>query len=101
MMDIAVRQKDRLYQLLASGLGIMYIFQIFLTVGGGVKFIPLTGVTLPLVSYGGSSVMTTMILFFMIQAVSMRDNKKEGVKHVVEKESEASKAKGEQKKSSQ
>ena len=101
MMDIAVRQKDRFYQLLASGLGIMYIFQIFLTVGGGVKFIPLTGVTLPLVSYGGSSVMTTMILFFMIQAVSMRDNKKEGVKHVVEKESEASKAKGEQKKSSQ
>lgn len=63
MMRISVQIHDRFYQLIVYGIGIMYIFQIFLTVGGGTKFIPLTGVTLPFISYGGSSVMTTMIMF--------------------------------------
>ena len=93
MMDNAIRQKDRFHQLLVSGLGIMYIFQMFLTVGGGIKFIPLTGVTLPFVSYGGSSVMTTMIMFFIVQALSMKGSKKEGEKHIVEKNTKASKEK--------
>ncbi len=84
MMDIAVRQKDTFYQLIAYGLGMMYIFQIFLTIGGGIKFIPLTGVTLPFVSYGGSSCLTTMILFFLIQSLSIR-MKKEGEKRLVRK----------------
>lgn len=84
MMDIAVRLKDRFYQLVAFGLGIMYIFQIFLTIGGGIKFIPLTGVTLPFVSYGGSSVMTTMILFFIIQGLYIR-MREEGEKRLARK----------------
>ena len=67
MMNISLKLKDRFYQLASYGLGVMYIFQIFLTIGGGIKFIPLTGVTLPLVSYGGSSVLTTLILFYLIQ----------------------------------
>ncbi|MDE7113041.1 MAG: FtsW/RodA/SpoVE family cell cycle protein, partial [Acetatifactor sp.] len=54
------------------GIGAMYIFQIFLTVGGGIKFIPLTGVTLPFISYGGSSVMSTMMMFFVIQGIYIR-----------------------------
>ena len=62
---------DIYYRLVASGLAVMYIFQIFLTVGGGMKFIPLTGVTLPLVSYGGSSVLTTLILFSIMQGLYM------------------------------
>lgn len=72
MMTIAVRVHDRFYQMIVYGIGIMYIFQIFLTVGGGIKFIPLTGVTLPFISYGGSSVMTTMIMFFIIQGIYIR-----------------------------
>lgn len=84
MMDIAVRQKDTFYQLIAYGLGIIYIFQIFLTIGGGIKFIPLTGVTLPFVSYGGSSCLTTMILFFVIQSLAVK-LKKEGEKRLVRK----------------
>lgn len=51
----------------AYGLGIVYIVQIFLTIGGNSKFIPLTGVTLPLISYGGSSVLATMIMLSVIQ----------------------------------
>lgn len=72
MMKIAVRIHDRFYQMIVYGIGIMYIFQIFLTVGGGVNLIPLTGVTLPFISYGGSSCMTTMIMFFIIQGIYIR-----------------------------
>lgn len=68
-MNIAVRLQDKFYQLVAFGLGVTYIFQIFLTIGGGTKFIPLTGVTLPFISYGGSSVLTTLILFSIIEGL--------------------------------
>lgn len=70
-MNISVKLKDRFYQLIAFGLGVTYIFQVFLTVGGGTKFIPMTGVTLPLISYGGSSVLTTLIMFFIIEGLYM------------------------------
>lgn len=68
-MNISMRLKDRFYQLTAFGIGILYIFQVFLTIGGDTKFIPLTGVTLPLVSYGGSSVMATLIMFSIIEGL--------------------------------
>lgn len=71
MMNISARLTDKFYQLTAFGLGITYIFQIFLTIGGGTKFIPLTGVTLPLVSYGGSSVLTTLVLFSVTEGLYM------------------------------
>ena len=80
MLRIAVRIRDRFYQLIVYGISIMYIFQIFLTIGGGIKLIPLTGVTLPFISYGGSSVMTTMIMFFLIQGIYIR-LQQEGAKH--------------------
>lgn len=72
MMNIALKIHDRFYQLIVYGIGILYIFQIFLTIGGGIKFIPLTGVTLPFISYGGSSVMTTMFMFFIVQGIYVR-----------------------------
>lgn len=84
IMDISVRLKDKFYQLIAFGIGIMYIFQIFLTIGGGIKFIPLTGVTLPFVSYGGSSVLTSMVMFFIIQGIYIR-LQQEGEKRLVRK----------------
>ena len=68
-MMIAVRMQAMFYKLIAFGLGCEYIVQVLLTVGGAVKFIPLTGVTLPLVSYGGSSVAGTFILFSVIQGL--------------------------------
>lgn len=80
MMKIAGRICDRFYQIIVYGIGIMYIFQIFLTIGGGIKFIPLTGVTLPFISYGGSSIMTTMIMFFIIQGIYIRLQQVEGNK---------------------
>lgn len=70
-MNIAVKLNDKFYQLAAFGLGVTYIFQVFLTIGGGTKFIPLTGVTLPLISYGGSSVLATLIMFSVIEGLYM------------------------------
>lgn len=84
IMDMALKIRDRFYQLIVYGIGIMYIFQIFLTIGGGIKFIPLTGVTLPFISYGGSSVMITMMMFFVIQGIYIR-LQREGEKRVVRK----------------
>lgn len=68
-MNIAMQIHGTFYKLVALGLGITYGFQIFLTIGGVIKFIPSTGVTLPLVSYGGSSVLCTIIIFAIIQGL--------------------------------
>lgn len=68
-VNIALKMTRRFYKLTALGLAIEYIFQVFLTIGGVTKFIPSTGVTLPLVSYGGSSVISTVILFCIIQGM--------------------------------
>ena len=68
-LNIAMQLQKRFYKLVALGLGTCYIFQTFLTIGGVTKFIPSTGVTLPLVSYGGSSVLSTLIMFAIIQGL--------------------------------
>ncbi|MBE7721325.1 FtsW/RodA/SpoVE family cell cycle protein [Lacrimispora indolis] len=68
-MMIASQMQAVFYKLIAFGLGTIYIIQVFLTVGGVTKFIPSTGVTLPLVSYGGSSILSTFIIFGIIQGL--------------------------------
>ena len=68
-MMIAARMQAVFYKLIAFGLGVEYIVQVFLTVGGVTKFIPSTGVTLPFVSYGGSSILGTFLLFGIIQGL--------------------------------
>ena len=68
-INISLKFDDNFYKLTSIGLGIVYVIQVFLTIGGGTKFIPLTGVTLPFVSHGGSSVMATLIAFFVIEGM--------------------------------
>lgn len=68
-LNIAMQMRDQFYKLIALGLGTVYGFQVFLTIGGVTKFIPSTGVTLPLVSYGGSSLLSTFIIFAIIQGL--------------------------------
>jgi len=69
IVNISMRMSNKFYKLIAIGLGAEYAFQVFLTVGGSTKFIPLTGITLPLVSYGGSSVICTIIVFAIIEGL--------------------------------
>ncbi|MCM1143597.1 MAG: FtsW/RodA/SpoVE family cell cycle protein [Blautia sp.] len=90
VMKLAMQLKDRFYQLCAFGFGVTYIFQVFLTIGGGTKFIPMTGVTLPFISYGGSSVLTTLTMFFIIEGICMI-GQDEGAKRVRRKKKKASK----------
>ncbi len=69
MMMIATYMEFQFYKLVAVGLALEYIVQVFLTIGGAVKFIPSTGVTLPFISYGGSSLVASFIVFSVIQAL--------------------------------
>lgn len=69
IVNISMSIRNRFYKLVALGLGCEYAFQVFLTVGGVTKFIPMTGITLPLVSYGGSSVVSTIIMLAIIQGL--------------------------------
>lgn len=68
-LNVAMQMKNQFYKLIALGLGTIYGFQVFLTIGGAIKLIPSTGVTLPFVSYGGSSLLSTMIIFAVIQGL--------------------------------
>ena len=78
-LNIAMQLRNRFYKLVALGLGTCYIFQTFLNIGGVTKFIPSTGVTLPLVSYGGSSVLSTLIMFAIIQGLYILKEEEESV----------------------
>ncbi len=69
IVNISMLIRNRFYKLVALGLGVEYAFQVFLTIGGVTKFIPMTGITLPLVSYGGSSVISTIIMLAIIQGL--------------------------------
>lgn len=79
-LNIAMQITNQFYKLIALGLGTTYIFQAFLTIGGVTKFIPSTGVTLPLVSYGGSSLLSTLIMFAIIQGLYiLREDEEEAI----------------------
>ena len=79
-LNIAMQLHDQFYKLVALGLGTCYIFQVFLNIGGVIKFIPSTGVTLPLISYGGSSMLSTLIMFAIIQGLYiLREDEEESI----------------------
>lgn len=67
---IALAAATPFRMLLAAGLAVLLALQVFVIIGGVTKFLPLTGIALPLVSYGGSSVVATFILLGMLLAVS-------------------------------
>lgn len=74
-INISLQLTNNFYKILAIGLSISYGFQLFLCVGGVIKFIPHTGVTLPLISYGGSSILSTIIVFAVIQGLYLLKQK--------------------------
>lgn len=89
-VNIAMRLSNRFYRLVALGLGTMYAVQVFLTVGGAMKFIPMTGVTLPLISYGGSSMLSTVLMFSIIQGLYiLREDEEDQIERDRERELES------------
>lgn len=69
---IAVRAADIFGTLLVSGVVAMLLFQIFVNVGMTVGLMPVTGITLPFLSYGGTSLLINMIAVGLILSVNMR-----------------------------
>lgn len=66
-MGTAMLLKENFHKIVSFGLSSVFAVQILLNIGGVTKCIPLTGVTLPLISYGGSSVLSTFLLFHVVQ----------------------------------
>ena len=67
------RVKSAFHQYLLFGFAVCFAVQVFITIGGGTRLIPLTGVTLPLISMGGSSLSSTIIMFSIIQAIYVKE----------------------------
>lgn len=69
---IAIKARDNFSTLLATGLTVILGLQTFIIIAGVVKFLPLTGITLPFISYGGSSLVANFILLGLLMNVSHR-----------------------------
>ncbi|MBS5793148.1 MAG: FtsW/RodA/SpoVE family cell cycle protein [Clostridiales bacterium] len=74
-VKISLNSQNKFLGLLSSGMTSLLCFQTFLILGGATKLIPLTGVTLPFISYGGSSIVINFVLIGILQWVSIRNAK--------------------------
>ncbi|NMB08246.1 MAG: FtsW/RodA/SpoVE family cell cycle protein [Tissierellia bacterium] len=67
---IAISQRDKFFRIVALGISILFGIQSFIIFGGVLKLIPLTGITIPFVSYGGSSMLSSFIALGILQVAS-------------------------------
>ncbi len=70
---IALNARNRYLMLVAFGCTVLITLQSFIIIGGVIKLIPLTGITLPFVSYGGSSMIATMMLLGILEGVAIQN----------------------------
>ncbi len=72
IMNAGADQPDLYSKLLAVGMGATLGFQVFIIIGGVIGLFPLTGITLPFLSYGGSSLVANFLLIALVWAISSR-----------------------------
>jgi rod shape determining protein RodA len=71
-LRIAARADDQFGMLVASGIAVWFAFQSFVNIGMTIGIMPITGLPLPFLSYGGSAVFADMIAIGMLQSVHRR-----------------------------
>ncbi|NLB80330.1 MAG: FtsW/RodA/SpoVE family cell cycle protein [Clostridiaceae bacterium] len=74
-IKIAILLPEGFDKAVSLGITIMFAFQAFIIIGGVIKLIPLTGITLPFISSGGSSLISSFISLGMLQAISAKERK--------------------------
>lgn len=79
-LRILTMSKDLFGSLVAAGVLAMLMFQVFVNVGMAVGIMPITGVTLPLMSYGGSSVITTLLAMGLLQSIYVQGRASQALK---------------------
>ncbi len=79
-LRILVMSKDLFGSLIAAGVTAMLMFQVFVNVGMTIGIMPITGVPLPLLSYGGSSVITTMLAMGLLQSIYIQARASQALK---------------------
>lgn len=77
LLIIAERAADHFGRLIATGVATLIFFQVFVNVGMNLSLVPVTGLTLPFVSYGGSSLLSMMFAIGLAESVAMRHRKME------------------------
>lgn len=93
MLMAGKKQNEAFYRLISVGFACVYGIQVFLTIAGGMNIIPITGVTLPLVSYGGSSAVSTLLGFAVVQGLNLIDEENDSEKKRTKKVGRKSKNK--------
>ena len=72
---IALACREETHMLLAAGIAVVFLLQAFIIIAGVTKFLPLTGITLPFVSYGGSSMIASFMLLGILTVLSKKENR--------------------------
>ena len=89
MVKMTMKNSVALYKLIGVGFETAYGIQTLLTIGGAIKLIPSTGVTLPFVSYGGSSLIASIMMFGILQGLFIKGNRVEDAKRLKKELEEA------------
>lgn len=77
MLSIASRARDQFGRMLASGIASMLIFQVFVNIGMNIGLMPVTGIPLPFISYGRSSLFTLLICVGVLESIAWRQRREE------------------------
>ena len=70
---ISIRANDPMVRFTCAGIGVWIAIQCFFNIGSAVSLVPVVGVTLPLISYGGSSLISTYLALGFVLGAALRD----------------------------
>ncbi len=83
IFTVALKSKDKYATAIAVGIGVLILSQVFINVGMNLGLFPVTGITLPLISYGGSSVLATMIGLGIVENIAQSLKSADKIVHIV------------------